>query len=56
MRGSLRVIGTACLLLGMLPTIEVRAGSDFNVTLIGTDRRSHGPIASAKYSRRSRRP
>ena len=36
MRGSLRVIGTMCLLLGMLSTIEVRAESDFKVTLIGT--------------------
>ena len=36
MRGSLRVIGTTCLLLGMLSMIEVRAGSDFSVTLIAT--------------------
>lgn len=36
MRGSLLAIGTACLLFGMLFTIEVRADSDFKVTLIGT--------------------
>ena len=36
MRSSLRAIGTTCLLLGMLTTIEVRADSDFKVTLIGT--------------------
>jgi ribonuclease Z len=36
MRGSLLAIGTACVLFGMLTTIEVRADSDFKVTLIGT--------------------
>ena len=36
MRGSLLAIGIACLFFGMLPTIEVRADSDFKVTLIGT--------------------
>jgi ribonuclease Z len=36
MRDSLLVIGIACLLLGMLSTIEARADGDFKVTLIGT--------------------
>jgi hypothetical protein len=36
MRGSLLVIGLICLLSGMLATTEVRADSDFNVTLIGS--------------------
>ncbi len=36
MRGSLLAIGTVCLFFGMLSTIEVRADSDFKVTLIGT--------------------
>src|SRR5713101_9752543 len=36
MRGSLLAIGFTCLLSGMLATTEVRADSDFKVTLIGT--------------------
>src|ERR1700687_1303466 len=36
MRGSLLAIGLTCLLSGMLATTEVRADSDFKVTLIGT--------------------
>ena len=36
MRRSLLAIGLTCLLSGMLATTEVRADSDFKVTLIGT--------------------
>ena len=36
MRGSLLAIGVTCLLYGVLGTTEVRADSDFKVTLIGT--------------------
>ena len=36
MRGSLLAIGLTCLVSGMLATTEVRADSDFKVTLIGT--------------------
>ena len=41
MRRSLLAIGLTCLLSGMLATTEVRADSDFKVTLIGTGPRPH---------------
>jgi hypothetical protein len=48
MGGSLLAIGTACLFFGMLSTIEVRADSDFKVTLIGTGSPIPRPIGSGQ--------